>query len=861
LSALRTFVKLPVDEVVTDIIASIQAGQDVILKASPGSGKTTRVPPSVMANVSGAVWVLEPRRLAARMSATRVADERGEPPGGTIGWQMRFDTNYGANTKVLFLTEGMFTARLAQDPSLTGVSCIILDEFHERHQQTDVAFALCRRLQATSRPDLRLIIMSATLELEALSKALPSARLIDVSAPVYPVEARYWRGDYQLPIVDKTAKGIIDMTNDQSHSGHILAFLPGTAEILRVRSVLQRTLNPHQWIILELRGSLDRETQDLTFAQTAERKIILATNIAESSLTIPGVTAVVDSGLARVPTFNLFTGLSTLETRPVSKASLIQRQGRAGRTAPGICLKLFSQSDEASRPDVDAPEIGRLDLSQVYLTLAWLAHRTGSPWKPDDLPWLSPPQERQWEDARKLLVMLDLINAEGQVIRPKVANLPLHPRLARLADALVQQGLTDEAPWLTAILASPDDVKPPEGDNSHLGCDLTARYESVRKSPQRYASIRRAARQIAGLMDNRRCKDITDCPPAHELHLAWALLQAFPDRVMMRRDTALAKTRGINTTICNGGDLTLAADSAASHADWMIALDASSIRVTGSAASGQNASAAGQRDMVTMASMLSTEDLKSAPAGFLATEDQSQWDERLGKTRRMRIVKYGVLTVSSIVMQEQTAENSAQQTVIDSNRLSEHMIKHWPKPFASADFFDHYLLRQQLLLTHKLVSHAWDAHELKQLLIAHICDEADSFAAVTSKPLEDWLRACVGEDEYTTIHRYAPLSIKVGAGHRVDVHYPADASPWIEARLQNFFGQVETPKILDGRLPLTLHLLAPNMRALQVTTDLASFWRGVYPSLRQEYMRKYPRHYWPENPFTAEPPPMKPRRR
>ncbi len=861
MSPAETLLKLPVDGVISDILNDIRNGRDVILKASPGSGKTTRVPPALMSTISGDIWVLEPRRLAARMSATRVADELGEKPGASVGWQMRFDTNRSEQTRVLFLTEGMFTARLAQSPELEGVSCIILDEFHERHQQTDVAFALCRRLQATSRPDLRLIIMSATLDLDATSKAMPNARIIEVNAPVFPVETRYWRGDYQSPLIDKATRGISELAHDSSHGGHILVFLPGTAEIVRVKSSLQRMLTSDQWIILELRGSLDKETQDLAFAKTPKRKIILATNIAESSLTIPGVTAVVDAGLARVPTFNFFSGLSTLETKSVSKASLIQRQGRAGRTAPGICLRLFSEADYASRPDTDTPEIGRLDLSQVYLTLAWLRDKTGSSWMPDNLPWLSPPDKRQWDEARRLLNMLNLTNEQGQLSRPNVATLPVHPRLARFADACGAHGLLDVGPWLTAILANPDDLRAPEGDNSHLGCDLVARYETFRKSPQRYPNICRAARQIAKLMGQKNLKDIGHCPPPHDLHIAPALLQAFPDRVMARRDASATKSKWINGTLCGGGDLGLAQESAASHGEWMIALDASSTRITGSAASATVAAATMQRDLVTMASVVTHEDLRFAPEGFLTTEETTEWDDRLGKSRKIRRIKYGVLTVSSVVIQDSDLTEDPPASSAAKNPLAEHMLKQWPKPFASAEFFDQYLMRQRLALSQNLVGHAWDPDELKKLLIAHICDEANSFANVTARPLEEWLRHCVGEDEFTIISRFAPMSIKVGAGHRVDVHYPDQAPPWIEARLQNFFGQAETPKILDGRLPLTLHLLAPNMRALQVTTDLASFWRGVYPSLRNEYMRKYPRHYWPENPMDAEPPPMKTRRR
>ncbi len=874
---------LPVDTLLSQICSTIESGKDLILKASPGSGKTTRVPPALLSSVSGQIWVLEPRRLAARMSALRVAFEMGEQAGATVGWQMRFDSMVSAKTRVLFLTEGMFTARLAQDPSLAGVSCVILDEFHERHQQTDVAFALCRHLQNSTRPDLRLVVMSATLDTKALVEAFPSAVLISVENPLFPVTVEYWRGDFNENFVDRAIKGSIQLANNPNHDGHILVFLPGTAEIIRVKAGLLRHLSSDKWLILELRGSIAKEEQDLAFEDHANenktklRKIILATNIAESSITIPGVTAVVDTGLARVPSFNLFTGMSSLETKSVSKASITQRSGRAGRTGRGVNLRLFTEHDEASRPEIDVPEISRLDLSQVYLSLLWLAHKTKSTWLPDHLPWLTPPDAKQWEDAKKHLQMLGLLTNQGKLSSPEIALLPVHPRLARFAIACAEHDLQNEAPWLTALLANPGDVVLAAGDYTHLGCDLLAQYETFRSKPGRARNVLQSAQQIARLLNRGPLVPIDRCLPPHEISLAKPLLQAFPDRVMFIR-TKGGKTHWIDATICGGGDLRLAKESAAAHGDWLIALDVSSTRVAGSvSASSQKNTHVTQpissnQTTVISASQITVADLAAAPAGFFISEDVSEWDEKAGKSRIFRKTKYGVLPISSQILPESetlhpmSGRNSEQALLQVSDRQAEHqatleknILKQWPKPFEDSLVFDAYVIRQKLAFDVKLSTHAWDKEELRELLVSQICDEATSFADVLRHPLEHWLRACVGEQEFTNLQKIAPTTITVGVGHKVAVHYSETSAPWIEARLQNFFGQGSTPKILDGRIPLTLHLLAPNMRALQVTKDLSSFWQVMYPSLRNEYMRKYPRHYWPENPLEAEPPAMRER--
>jgi ATP-dependent helicase HrpB len=851
---------LPIDTLISALQSAITAGQDVILKSSPGSGKTTRVPPALLETVKGQIWVLEPRRVAARMSALRVASELNEKPGETVGWQMRFEREFSDKTRILFLTEGMFITRLTQNPDLTGVDCVILDEFHERHQQTDVAFALCRHLQSTTRNDLRMIVMSATLDAASVAGKMPLAKVIELELPLFPVTIKYDATDQNATIPEKAAAATVELTRDTSHTGHILVFLPGTVEIQRTKRQLEHTLNAEQWIILELRGTLDKKTQDLAFTSTGKRKIILATNIAESSITIPHVTAVVDTGVAKVPAFDSFTGLSVLETRPISKASIIQRSGRAGRTAAGIALRLFSKHDEASRPEVDTPEILRLDLAQTYMALLWLGYQQGKIIIPDNLPWPSSPDPKQWDEARRLLQLLQIIDTDVKLIRPDIARMSLHPRLARFAAACVEQGLTAEAPWLTAVLASPGEVLPTPGDNSHLGCDVLARFENLRSKSGVFPNIEKTAGQIARYLEHRNLTPLKSCQPPHEMDLAIPLLKAFPDRVVLTRRRK-ANSNYVDGTICTGGDLLISADSAAAHAQWLIAIDASSTRATGSlAATGTQSST--QRIIVSQASMIDPSNLMHAPASLLTTETTTAWDSSLDKTRHTKKTLYGILTVTETISHSDGGDSSL-SAADKSKNLATILHQQWPKPFDQSDYFDTYIIRQQLAFDKNLLDHCWDKQELRDLLVAFICDSAVSMDDVKRHNLEEWLRFCVGEDEFKHLMKIAPTHVTVGRNYKVQVNYSADSPPWIEARLQNFFGQSKTPAILNGALPLTVHLLAPNMRALQVTTDLESFWQGTYKSIRNEYQRKYPRHHWPDDPINAEPPaprPSKPRK-
>jgi ATP-dependent helicase HrpB len=344
------------------------------------------------------------------------------------------------------------------------------------------------------------------------------------------------------------------------------------------------------------------------------------------------------------------------------------------------------------------------------------------------------------------------------------------------------------------------------------------------------------------------------------MDLAIPLLKAFPDRVVLTRRRK-ANSNYVDGTICTGGDLLISADSAAAHAQWLIAIDASSTRATGSlAATGTQSST--QRIIVSQASMIDPSNLMHAPASLLTTETTTAWDSSLDKTRHTKKTLYGILTVTETISHSDGGDSSL-SAADKSKNLATILHQQWPKPFDQSDYFDTYIIRQQLAFDKNLLDHCWDKQELRDLLVAFICDSAVSMDDVKRHNLEEWLRFCVGEDEFKHLMKIAPTHVTVGRNYKVQVNYSADSPPWIEARLQNFFGQSKTPAILNGALPLTVHLLAPNMRALQVTTDLESFWQGTYKSIRNEYQRKYPRHHWPDDPINAEPPaprPSKPRK-
>ncbi|MCX6127427.1 MAG: helicase-related protein, partial [Proteobacteria bacterium] len=726
------FTKLPVDGIIPSLLAHLANGAtQIIVRASPGSGKTTRIPPVIMSSVAGQVWVLEPRRLAAKMSAERVrsemANDQGHSSSNLVGWQMRDDTSMSSGTRLLFLTEGMFPVRLSNSPDLKGVSCVILDEFHERHAQTDLAFALTRKLQETTRPELVMVIMSATLDLSRLTQLMPNAVVIDIEAPVFPVQILWWRGDFQRPLTEKVRDGVEALALHPDHTGHILVFLTGAKDIERcgevLRSYLPRMPNKgkvEEWEVLELRASIPRELQERVFKDSGRRKIILATNIAESSLTIPGVTAVLDSGLARVPVFSTWSQMPTLETKVVSQASVIQRAGRAGRTAPGVVLRLFSQQDYASRPGVDTPEILRSDLAGFLLSLWGIRTQTKGQWIPQDLPWPDPPPPEAWQQAQDLLLRLGLIvshqtsssstlnKAPFQLDNLAHASWPMHPRIIRFLQTCIDLDQAPEGIWLAAILSDDQSrIETPRGSEA-LGCDLLARYEVVSKNQNdpRWRNILRSVNQLRGLLQLRQ----TNLRSVDQLEIEEPLLAAYSDRVGRARKSFQGQ-QSRDYTLCAGGDATLISTSAAITGDWIIAWSIGASRSTGSAqgAAAGNSFLAGNTAFIDGATSISLGILQKSGSDLHAVKHQTIWDENLSKVRVVERSTYGLLMLSERRIQGTPAETSA--------LLAKKLSESWPKPFNDDLVLTNFVTRQRLLKEHGLADHAWDLTELRELLI------------------------------------------------------------------------------------------------------------------------------------------------
>ena len=745
---------LPVDEVVPDIIRSLALFPNLILGAPPGAGKTTRVPPAILNAATGEVIVLEPRRIAARMAARRVAEELGERPGETVGYQVRFEEVAGPKTRLRFLTEGVLTRRLLTDRKLSGISVVILDEFHERHLDTDLALALLRRLQQTERPDLRIIVMSATLDTTPVARFLGDCPVLRSKGRLFELAIEHLPYTAQ-PLEEQVASAIETLSKDQ---GDILVFLPGAAEIRAAMRVCQH----FDLLVLPLHGDLTAAEQDRAVAPADRRKLILATNVAESSITIDGVTAVIDSGLARIASDSPWTGLPTLQIGRISKASATQRAGRAARTAPGRALRLYTLDDYQRRPDHDVPEILRRELSQLCLDLRVMGA--------NDLSWLDPPPASAMAAAQALL---ERLGAGGETAR-RMARYPLHPRLAKL----VVDAPTDEGCKAAALLSS--GARSTGGDLLTL---LDGEWDS--RSRQVYEQIRRIVRP-------RRDRNNPDS-------LAQALLAAFPDRVARRR-------KGRELLLCSGNPALLAAEA---QPDFLIALD------------------------------IEDRPDKSLPLVRLYCPIQPDWlldrvEERTGLewnrfAERVEAVTAWMYDNLVIDQTRSGTVDSAQAAALLAQKAIEAGMDRFVDPAEWAEFCA------------RVKFAGLPEPELHSALI-EICNGLKSFAE-----LKNAAARLIPALEPRQLNSLAPPSLKLPSGRITRIHYEDGKPPWIASRLQDFFGLRETPRI--GRVPLVVHLLAPNQRPMQTTTDLAGFWQRLYPQLRRELGRRYPKHKWPENPL------------
>ena len=829
---------LPIDPHLPRILEALRDTGRLVLAAEPGAGKTTRVPRALLDSGllgDGACWVLEPRRLAARLAAARVAAERDEPLGQSVGYAVRFEQKVSRATRICFVTEGLLLRRLQADPQLRGISAVLLDEFHERHLQTDLAITLLARLQAGARPDLKLGVMSATLDAEPVAAFLDTGVIRCTGRP-FPVTVEHLARPDDRPLGLQVAEAV-ERLYAGGQKGHTLVFLPGAAEIRQCQAACAQTAARHGLRLLPLHGSLSFEAQQAAVAPSAEPKVILSTNVAESSVTLEGVAAVVDSGLGREAVHSPWSGLPGLRTVRISQARCVQRAGRAGRTGPGRCLRLFAQNDFQARPAFDPPELLRTDLAEPVLALADLGLA------PEALRWFEPPPAEALAAATRLLQGLGALDPDRTIsaMGRRLARLPLHPRLARLVTAGEDLGIPRLARLGAALLEAGDLAARTSLDRraapaAHaLDSDLFLRLDQFRevaaagfhpgacRSAGLDAGTVRQAHLVyqALLPDRRRGADAAAAEAdGEETLLLQALLRAYPDRV--------AKVGGNGTcTLVGGGGARLDPACRVRRSTWLLALEAD-----------VQAQGTGRQVLVRTASRVEPDWLLDAFPERLRDSETLAYNPATG-----RVDLHASIWFEDLCLDESRRPAPAGHPGASACLAQAALARGLG---AAQDTVDRLLARAAFLAGLRADLAIPGVEDLLAALVTAACE-----GLTTLKELEhvDWanaLRRALGPAAAGLLETWAPDWVLLRK-KKVRVNYDAE-TPWIASRLQDFLGLKQGPSIGGGAVPLVLHLLAPNQRALQVTTDLQGFWQRTYRDLRPGLSRRYPKHLWPEQP-------------
>lgn len=790
--------ELPIDVLLPEIVAAVRAHPITLLEAEPGAGKTTRVPPALLDAGFHRVVVLEPRRIAARMAARRVALERSERLGEIVGYQVRFEQQGSAATRLWFVTEGVLTRRLQQERDLKGVDVVILDEFHERHLDADVALGLLRIAQQR-RNDLRLVLMSATLNGVEASRSLGGAPVLRVPGRQHPVDVRYTPHSAS-PLEEQAAAAAGQCLKETD--GHILVFLPGAAEIRRAIEATAPAARTSDAGVYALHGDLSPEEQDRVVAPSTRRKVILSTNVAESSVTIEGVHAVVDSGLARVASWSPWNGLSRLRVERVSQSSAIQRAGRAGRNGPGIAIRLYPEEDFRRRPYEIGPEILRADLSPLLLQLAEMGIAV------KDVPWFNAPPEEAVAHAQQLLRRLGAISEHDAITRmgQRMAALPVHPRLSRFVWEGARRGVGKESSRIAAAL-SEGRLRIDEGQRKHFVSDLDA---ILAHEPAR--NVRKLEQQIAkALPRERACEE--------EQHgLEKAILHGFPDRVGRRR-----------------GDTVLLSSERSARLDQASAVEAAflcAIEIEERAEQG-NA-------LIRIACPIEPDWLLEFFPDRVRSRDELIWNRTAERAEQISALIYDALVIDESAQAPSDAE--AATDLVVRKALGAGIER-----FVDRESLDRLLTRirfakkysKQIQIDESLIERG-----LRQVALG-TSGFADLAQASNGGALERAVESLV---PMAHINEIAPAYVSLSNGRRARIEYSDSQEPWVASRLQDFFGMHDTPRVAMGAVPVVVHLLAPNQRPVQMTKDLASFWKTLYPQVRRELSRRYPKHKWPENP-------------
>jgi ATP-dependent helicase HrpB len=807
---------LPVDEALPRLRQALSAGRAAVLVAPPGAGKTTRVPLALLHEpwVAGRkLLVLEPRRLAARAAAARMAQSLGEEVGETLGLRVRFGSKVSRRTRIEIVTEGVFTRLVLDDPELKGVAAVLFDEFHERSLDADLGLALSLDAQRALRGDLRLVAMSATIDSARVAKLLGDAPVIESEGRAFAVETRYLGRDPRSPIERQVVDAILRAL--AAEPGSVLAFLPGAAEIRGAGDLLSERLKDPSVDIVPLYGALDAETQDRAIAPppAGRRKVVLATSIAETSLTIESVRVVVDSGLSRVPRYEPAVGLTRLETVRVSRAAADQRRGRAGRTELGICYRLWDEPETLSLAPFATPEILASDLSGLVLDLAvWGVV------DPDQLAWLDPPPPAAFAEARALLIELDALDAGGRIttLGKRLARLPLPPRLAAMVIAAAE---ADEA-LLAAEIAAVVSERNLGGND----VDLAHRIDNFRRDRSRRGEeARRLARRWAEEAGGR----LRESPPAR----AGSLLSlAFPDRVAKARAGKAGEF-----LLVNGRGARLDPAQPLARERFLAVAE-----IAGSAGEGR----------ILLAARLDAAGLERRFADHIVETTEVAFDEKAAALRARAVRRLGALILSDRPLKVTAGADSARA-------FAEGVVKLGLDRLPWTPDLRQWLERMRFLK--RLEGDPWP--DLSDAILTENAGEwlapalagKTSLAEVKSQDLAAALRSLLPRELSRRLEKDAPSHFVVPTGSRLAIDYAPEEGPQLSVRVQELFGLDIHPKIAGGRMPLTLILNSPAGRPIQVTRDLPAFWRGSWAEVRRELRGRYPKHPWPEDPRTAAP--------
>ena len=876
--------RLPIYEIEHEIVARLQQSRRLVLQAPTGSGKSTQVPQILLQHGllnDGQVVVLQPRRLAARLLASRVAQERGVELGAEVGYQVRFDRVAGPATRIKYVTEGVLLRQMLQEPTLPGVQTIVLDEFHERHLYGDITLARALELQETTRPELRIIVMSATLKADQLEKFLEPCSVLTSEGRTFPVESEYLphrKGGIDTPVWELAADGFQDHMR-KGGTGDVLVFMPGSYEIQQTVEAIQRCPEAKGFLVLPLHGELAPREQDAAVARYAQPKVVVSTNVAETSLTIDGIKLVIDSGLARIPRYDANRGINTLLIEKISRSSADQRAGRAGRTAAGHCLRLWSSQDHWERPEHELPEIKRLELAEVVLNL-----KAAGVEELRHFRWLEPPPDQALQHAEELLVDLGAL----QEIRPetsqtkvpaeapvpstepgaapaepapapaplrsvltelgrKMLAFPVHPRYARMLLAAQEYDCVYQACLIAALTQGRElFIRSPGKEVEELREELfghkassdfwiaTRAWTYAKENEFRPEVCRKAglhantARQVGPILDQflRIAKSEglkTDEQAAAPNAVEKCVLIGFSDRVARRLDEGTLRCE-----LVHGRRGNLARESAVQSSPLLVASEVREVEAADKSVS----------TILSLATAIELEWLRELFPEDIHAESRVTFDGIARRVSAEELVKFRDLTVSTRRVEPPPTDAAAKMLAAEvvQKRLT---LRNWD------DSIEQWILRLNLLakwcpdlgLTPLGV-------EDRNQLIEQICQGAFSYKDIKDREVKPLIHSWLSTAQRELLEKHAPERFTFSNGKQPKVHYLPEGPPYIEARIQDLFGVKTTPKIATGRVTLQVHILAPNMRPVQITQDLVSFWREQYPKVKKELQRKYPKHEW-----------------